>query len=60
MKKFNEKKTVRVMGNDWENTQGTPRTRVRNFMRFALESSDADVFYFSLGGMVMPLSVSSK
>ena len=57
MKNVNEKRTVRNRTSDRQNTQGT-RTRVRNFMRFALEASDSDVFYFSLGGMVMPLKAS--
>lgn len=32
------------------------RQHVRNFLRSATEATDPDVFYFSLGGMVMPLS----
>ena len=30
--------------------------KVRNFLRFATGATDPDVFYFSLNGMVMPLS----
>lgn len=32
------------------------RVQVRNFLRSAVETADPDVFYFSLNGMVMPLS----
>lgn len=32
------------------------RFQVRNFLRSAVETADPDVFYFSLNGMVMPLS----
>ncbi len=32
------------------------RYQVRNFLRSAVETADPDVFYFSLNGMVMPLS----
>lgn len=31
-------------------------TKVRNFLRFATGAADPEVFYFSLNGMVMPLS----
>lgn len=30
--------------------------KVRNFLRFATGATDPEVFYFSLNGMVMPLS----
>lgn len=58
MKTMNEKKMTGRRAAAWQNTQENVKARVRNFMRFALETSDSDVFYFSLGGMVMPLSVS--
>lgn len=32
------------------------RFQVRNFLRSAVETADPDIFYFSLNGMVMPLS----
>ncbi len=32
------------------------RFQVRNFLRSAVEAADPDLFYFSLNGMVMPLS----
>lgn len=35
---------------------GNLRFQVRNFFRSAVETADPDVFYFSLNGMVMPLS----
>ncbi len=32
------------------------REHVRNFLRSAVEATDPQVFYFSMNGMVMPLS----
>lgn len=32
------------------------RNQVRNFFRSAVEATDPQVFYFSMNGMVMPLS----
>ncbi len=32
------------------------REYVRNFLRSAIRAADPQVFYFSLNGMVMPLS----
>ncbi len=32
------------------------RRQVRNFLRSAIGATDPNVFYFSVGGMVMPLS----
>lgn len=32
------------------------RTQVRNFIRSAVQATDPNVFYFSLNGLVMPLS----
>lgn len=58
MKTVNDKKMTGRRVAAWQNTRENMGARVRNFMRFALEASDSDVFYFSLGGMVMPLSVS--
>lgn len=32
------------------------RRQVRSFLRSTIEAADSDVFYFSMNGMVMPLS----
>lgn len=39
-----------------KNTLANLRFQVRNFLRSAVEAADPDLFYFSLNGMVMPLS----
>lgn len=39
-----------------KNTLTNLRFQVRNFLRSAAEAADPDLFYFSLNGMVMPLS----
>ena len=38
------------------NTLTNLRFQVRNFLRSAVEATYPDLFYFSLNGMVMPLS----
>ncbi len=32
------------------------RRQIRNFLRSAIGATDPDIFYFSMNGMVMPLS----
>ena len=39
-----------------EDPKSSIALKVRNFLRFATGATDPDVFYFSLNGMVMPLS----
>lgn len=37
-------------------TDSSVRRQIRNFLSSAIGATDPNVFYFSVGGMVMPLS----
>jgi len=39
-----------------QNFDSSVRRQIRNFLRSASEATAPDVFYFSMNGMVMPLS----